>query len=231
MKYSLATAVALAASPAFAASPNADRPSVSRSGFLVADDTLEMETGLAFQDRTTTVPSTLKYSVKGVVEPRLSADFSGFDTGNPALEAGAKIRLVSTEDVGLALFAASAIPLRTEPWYGTFQGLLTLPFDNGMSLQFNGGLLFVEAGYAGIPFAGAFGFPIAGNFSGFVEVAAVLGDAQCGGGCAASNGVIDGGLAWGLTEILSVDIGAGYDLDDSQIFGATGLMANFGAFR
>jgi len=225
------SALALLSSSAFAAAPNADRPSVSRSGFLVADDTLEMETGLAFQNRTTTVPSTLKYSIKGIVEPRLSADFSGFDTGNPALDAAAKIRLISTDDLGLALYAGSAVPLGGEEWVGTFQALATIPFESGVSLQFNGGLLFVEQGYAGIPLVGAFGFPIFGNFSGFVEVAVVLADAQCGNGCPASNGIVDGGLAWGLTEILSLDTGIGYDIDNGQLFGAAGLTANFGSFR
>ncbi len=215
-------------SVALADTPNPDRPSVSRSGYLVASDTLEMETGLAFQGRTTTVPTTLKYSIRDVVEPRLSADFSGFDNGLPGLEAGAKIGIIGSDDLGFAAFIASAVPMGGEDWYGTAQVLATIPLDNGFSIQLNGGLLFVANGYGGVPLAGAFGFPIVGNFSGFVEGAAVL---ACGVGCAASNGVIDGGLAWGLTEILTLDTGLGYDLDAAQPFAAAGLTANFGAFR
>ena len=230
MKHSLLFVILAAGSAAQAATPNPDRPSVSRSGFLVAQNTLEMETGLAFQDRATTVPSTLKYSVAGVVEPRLSADFSGFDDGTPALEAGAKIRILDNTDIGLAAFAASAVPLGSETWTGTAQALVTLPFDRGLSLQFNGGILFTPQGL-GVPLVAAFGFPITGNFTGFVEGALVLADGRCAGGCASSSEVVDGGLAWGLTEILTVDVGLGYSLSDAQLFGAVGLTANFGAFR
>jgi len=230
VKHFVLFAIAASGSAAIAATPNPDRPSVSRSGFLVAQNTLEMETGLAFQDRATTVPTTLKYNVAGVVEPRLSADFSGFDNGTPALEAGAKIRILDSTDIGLAAFAASAVPLGSEPWVGTAQALVTLPFDGGLSLQFNGGVLLTPEGL-GIPLVGAFGFPITGNFSGFVEVAAVLADGRCPGACASSSEVIDGGLAWGLTEILTVDAGLGYSLSDAQLFGAAGLTANFGTFR
>lgn len=218
------TAVALTA---FAATPNPDRPSVSRSGYLIAPGTLELESGLAWTRNLRAAPHTLKVAFGDPVEARLSADLAAFDV-SPGLEAGLKVRVADTDDFGFCAFLGSAIPtMAGEPWAGTAQGLLTVPID-AWFVQGNLGVDLVagdEPGsvrFGGVPAVVAVGRAF-GPFSTFVEAAGTL-----GGGCDACGGVIDGGVGWLLTEILILDVGVGWDLDGAAPVVQAGLTANFG---
>ncbi|MCB9696976.1 MAG: hypothetical protein H6738_09385 [Alphaproteobacteria bacterium] len=222
---------------ALAATPNPDRPSVSRSGFLVAADTLELELGVAWAD-SRSVPTTLKYAIGEWVEPRVSANLSGVEAGLPALEAGTKIRLVDDGDQGFALWAGSAVPVSTEEgWYGQLHGLYTTGLGHGFGLQLNGGVGVVGDGaggvdFGGVPLVGALSVAPTRKLSLFAEVAGrVVGPGCDGATCAYGNVVVDGGIGFLLTEILLVDGGAGWDLAAQQPYAQLGLTANFGSIR
>ncbi len=220
----------LLAAAAWAATPNPDRSTVSRSGYLVAPDTLEMELGVRWADARS-VPTTLKYSIAGVVEPRLSASLSGVEAGAPGLEGGAKVRLIDDGDYGLALWAGSAVPVSAgEPWYGQLHGLLTIGLDHGIGLQFNGGGDGVQFG--GVPLVGVVSVAPTRKLSLFVELAGRgVGPGCDGATCAYGNVIVDGGMGFLLTEILMIDGGAGWDLLADQPYATVGLTANFGSVR
>lgn len=222
--------LALTALAAVAATPTPDRPSVSRAGYLVAPNTLELEAGLAWSEDARTAPTTLKYAFGEVVEARISANLAGFDRA-PGLEAGAKFRLLSSEDVGFAVFLGSAVPTSSiEPWSGTALALVTVPVD-AWFIQVNGGLDLVGqpggVAFGGVPLVGAVGRSLGSSFTVFGEAGATFGGARCGSVC---GGVLDAGVGWLLTEILVVDAGLGWDLDNGAPFVQAGLTANFGRF-
>lgn len=220
------------ATVASAAAPNPDRPSVSRSGYLIAPKSLEIESGLAWQGGQRSAPSMLKLRPASILEVRLGADLSGLD-GAPGLEAGAKFRLAETDDVGLAAFVASAVPTNAgEPWFGTAQLLLSVPIDR-VTLQANAGLELVGTpggvDFGGVPLVGLVGFAIDDSLSVFGEIAGLFGASYCGRG--ACRGVIDGGIGWFVTDSTILDAGLGWDLDNGVPIVQIGLGANFGAVR
>ena len=90
---------------ALAASPTPDRPSVGAAGALVAADTAELELGVTHQDGLST-PLMLKYSFRGLVEPRLGLNPMGFANEAPGMTAEAKVRLVKNERVAAAATAS-----------------------------------------------------------------------------------------------------------------------------
>ncbi len=221
------------AAVASAASPNPDRPSVSRSGFLVSPDTLELELGAQWA-AARSVPTTLKYSIAGKVEPRASANLAGMESGAPALEAGLKVALVDKE-WGLALFGGSAVPVSaSEPYGATLQGLLTAPLGGPVGLQVNSGVDVGGNGQgglqlAGVPLVGAVTLAPLDRLSLFAELAGHVIAPGCDGAqCVFGQVIVDGGVGVLLTEILVVDVGAGWDLGNQQPYATVGLAANFG---
>lgn len=219
---------------ALAASPTPDRPTVSRGGYLNAADTLELEAGPSWQGGSSAVPASLEYTVGGAIQPQLGADLAGFDQGVPSLEAGLKIRVLESEEIGLAAFVASALPTSDQdPWYGTLAGLITAPLPAEAALTINvgadfsgepsGGIAFV-----GVPVSSAVSTRLWGPVDGFAEIAALLGDDACDGDCSIGHWIFDGGVAIGLTEILVVDGALGWDLYAGEPFLSVGLSANFG---
>ncbi len=232
------SAVALATlRGAQAATPTPDRPSVSRSGFLVAPDTLELELGARWAEGRS-VPATLKYAIGAVVEPRISANLAGVESGSPGLEAGLKVRLLDQGRTGVALYAGSAVPVTAEePWSGEVHGLCTTDFGHGIGLQADAGIDLVgEPGggvaFGGVPIAGALLIGPAARASLFAELAGEVGGPGCEGRtCAFGQLVLDGGARFRLTEILVVDGAAGWDLAAQQPFATVGLAANFGSVQ
>lgn len=227
----------LLAGTALAATPNPDRPSVSRSGWLVAPDTLELELGFQWA-AARSVPATLKYAISKVVEPRVSADLSGVNAGAPGLEAGAKFGLFQRSEFGFAVYAGSAVPVSTdEPWFGRVHALFTADLDGPFVLQVNAGLDLAGDGGGGVatdgvPLVGLFGWTPTGKLTLFAELAGKIGAPGCEGAtCAYGRVVIDGGVGFQLTEILIVDAGAGWDLYAQQPYATVGMSANFGSVR
>lgn len=221
---------ALLASAALAATPTPDRPHVSRSGYLVAPNTLELEAGARWSESGASAPALVKYAFEDHVEGRISADLSSLD-GSPSLVAGTKLRVVGNEDLGLAAYLASAVPTSSrEPWYGTAQALATLPLEPAF-LQFNAGVDLVGAPggvrFGGVPVAMLAGVGFADAYTAFAEVAA-----RAGGGCrAVCSGVVDAGIGWLLTDVLRIDAGVGWNLDSGAPVVQAGLAANLGRFR
>lgn len=221
----------LLAAAALAATPTPDRPHVSRSGYLVAPSTLEMEAGASWSEAGHAAPALVKYAFEDYVEGRIGVDLASLD-GAPSLEAGTKIRIVNNEDVGLAAYLASAVPTSSrERWHGTAQGLLTIPFEPAY-VQLNAGALLVGAPggvrFGGMPLAALAGVGFGRTFTGFAEVAALAGG-ECQG--AMCQGLVDVGVGWLLTDILRVDAGVGWDLDWGGPRVQAGLAANLGRFR
>ncbi|HHO53431.1 MAG TPA: hypothetical protein ENK18_21810 [Deltaproteobacteria bacterium] len=218
---------------ALAASPTPDRPSVSRSGSLVADDTLELELG-AMWGAVRTVPTTLKYSIDGVVEPRLSANLDGIANGSPMMQAGAKIRLMEKRGDALALWAGSTVPVHGgEPWLGEIHMLFSTDLAGDLGFGLNAGLDFAGDGggvtFAGVPLIGLVSLTPGSRFSVFAELAGRAGVPGCRDlGCLYSQITLDGGVYLSITEILTLDGGVGWSLPTQQPYGTLGLTANLG---
>ena len=220
-----------------AATPTPDRPSVSRGGMLVAPHTLELELGAQWAGASS-VPATLKYSIAGAVEPRVSANLTGVEAGMPGLLGGAKIRLYDADRTAVALWAGSAIPVSNgEGYRAELHGLLTTSLSQGIGLQFNGG---IDLGgdddrgmlFLGAPLVGAVSYAPAGKVSTFAELAGRVGGPGCeDASCAYGDLIIDGGIGFLLTEVLMIDGGLGWMLRTEQPYAQLGLSANFGSVR
>jgi hypothetical protein len=221
---------------ALAETPNPDRPSVSRTAHLVAPDTLELELGYLWANGNA-VPALLKYSIAGVVEPRIGANLGGVGAGTPGLEGGLKVRLIEEGKWGLAAYGASAIPVSAdEAWTGNLHGLFTTGLGGSLSLQLNAGLDLAGTGdgigLAGFPIVAAVGLAPTRKLSLFVESAGKVAIPGCDDlQCAYGNVIFDGGVGFLLTEILVVDGGFGWDLLNDQPFAQVGITANVGSVR
>lgn len=216
---------------ALAASPTPDRPHASRSGYLVAPSTLELEAGARWSEAGASAPALVKYAFEDFVEGRVGVDLASLD-GAPSLEAGAKIRVLGNEDIGFAAYLASAVPTSSrERWHGTAQALVTLPLEPAW-LQVNAGVDLVGAPggvrFGGMPVALLAGVGFAKTFSAFAEVAAKAGGVCSGAFC---DGLVDAGVGWLLTDVLRIDAGVGWDLDSGAPMVQAGLAANLGRFR
>ncbi|MBX2800244.1 MAG: hypothetical protein KTR31_21370 [Myxococcales bacterium] len=222
-------------SVAMAATPTPDRPYVTRTGQLVAKNTLEMELGSAFAaGPTRSVPSALKFSIAGLVEPRIMADLGGVLGGTPGLGAGAKIRLFDSEGSALAMWVASAVPIADgEIWSGQFHALFTTDLTDTLNLRIQGGLDFI-AESAGGPFGGT---PVTGALtlfpmdyvSVFVEVAGRAGGPGCdGAACAYGDLIFQGGGGLRLTDTFTLDGAIGYSVLNESVLGTVGFTGNFG---
>jgi hypothetical protein len=218
----------LLAPSAAAAEPTPDRPSISRSGFLAAANTLEMEVGGRWQDGARSVPSTFKVSF-GSVEPRLGFNLAGLDTEQLGLNAGAKFRFGDNPKAGIAGYVATAVPTHSgEAWWATAQVLATGRFDSGRSLQGNGGLLVGaandELALIGVPLSVLLDQPVTRHTGVFGELGCVLDQGL-------QNWVIDLGAHWAPTNAMVADIGAGWDLGVEAPFVQLGLTGNLGKFK
>ena len=232
----------LAVGSALATAPTPDRPYVSRTGFLVAKDTLEQELGLQFETGTPSrrlVPATLKYSVRGRAEVRTSADLAGIAPGGqPGLEVGAKFRLMATKQDAFALWLNSALPVGTgEAWFGEVHALFSTVLTKTLRLRLNAGLDFIETdggvSFGGTPLTAAVTYKPNRRVGVFGELAGKAGAPGCGDGtaCAYGDVILNGGARVGLTEHLALDAALGYRFLDEQFYVTTGLTANFGRFQ
>ena len=211
-----------------AAEPTPDRPSVSRSGFLAAPGSIEMEVGGYWSEYGDAVPALVKLNLDPV-EPRLGFNLAGVDQGSPGLSAEAKIRIGDSPHNGFAAFVGTAVPLSSEElWWGTTQMLFTGRLRSGGAVQANAGLLFhsPDTGIAldGVPLAFLYAHPVARHLDVYGELATVLDDGF-------DRWILDGGLRWGVTSALVGDAAIGWDLAVGAPFFQLGLTGNLGKLR
>ena len=219
-----ALAALLVSTQALATEPIPDRPMATSSGYLVATRSLELELGGRWQQGFT-VPARIKFGAARIFEPRIGFDLSGVDGGHPNLELGGKFGIIQEEGIGLSVLAVSAFPVaETERWHGTVRGVMTLPFDR-FALRANLGLDLVGDGegvaFAGVPLLGALELPFTSSIGAFFEVGGVAGTGW-------DRMLLDGGLAWHITEIVILDTAAGWDLAADSPFVHLGMTANLG---
>jgi len=210
---------------AAAETPNPDRPTVAMTSGLVAADTFELEAGgLWSRDNGVGAPILLKYSFGGF-EPRIGFDGANSASGAPGLNVGTKFHLDSGTAGTASAFFGSAVPVATgETWSGSVQLLASTGVEQ-IGVLVNVGVAFEAEGpfsVAGVPVALVVSLPpFIPSCGVFVESAAVL-DQGLG------QGVLDGGIACLVTEIVMIDTAFGYTMDDGSPFAQLGLAVNFG---
>ncbi len=220
---------------AIAAAPIPDRGWASRSGALVADDTLEVGLG-TFLGTSSSVPFVIKYSADGRFEPRIAADLSGITGGSPGVSAGAKIRLAEAERSALALWVGSSVPLgEREIWEGSLGLLLDARVGREVGLGLDAGLRLLGAPgpvVVDVPLIGRVSWRPASRVLWSAELSTRAGGSGCGGtGCLPDPAAIRAGVGLSLTEQLAIDGGIGWALSESSPFGILGLTANLGRLR
>ncbi len=205
---------------------NPDRPSVSMSPALVMPDSIELEAGgLWHRESGAASPVRLKYAFQDRFELRVDANPLGAADVGPGLIAGAKIPLAEGQAGVFTGFLGSALPIASgEAWTADAmvlwgKGVQDWGFtiNAGVRLDGDGGV-----GLVGVPLVLAVSGPAPTDFAWFVEGASILGEDGPFGS------VIDGGVFYNITEQLTVDIGAGYTLDDGAPYAQAGVTANFG---
>ena len=214
----------LISTPALATEPIPDRPLTSSSGYLVATRSLELEVGGRWQQGFT-VPARVKFGAAKVFEPRIGFDLSGVDNGHPALTVEGKVGLIQEEGIGLALLLGSAFPMAEgERWHGTLRGLMTLPFDRFAIRANVGGDLYYDGegiAFGGVPLSAALELPFTASVGAFLEGGTIAGAGW-------DQALLDGGLAWRLTEIMVLDTAVGWDIGAGSPFVHLGMTANLG---
>lgn len=221
----LALAVGLAAAaPAAAATPNPDRPSFSRTGFLVVDRSVELEGGFNWAAGAP-AGSLLPKVGLGRVEPRVGIDF--FE-GGAAFTPGVKVGLVQQSGLGVAAHAHVGVPTGGGGTTGEAGGLLTGVLAGGQVLQANLGVrtAMSDAGISvvDVPLAGLLGVPFGKRWSAFGEGVVML--RQAG-----TPVQINGGLGCGITKSMVLDTALSWTPGSGTIGATAGLTANFGQFK
>ncbi|MEN0062623.1 MAG: hypothetical protein AAGA48_10770 [Myxococcota bacterium] len=220
------------ATAAWAAYPTPDRPYVTRSGALVAANTLELELGYRYLN-VSQVPAALKYTVKGgVVEARVEANLSGVGQNAPDLLAGMKVKLLRQERNSLALWAASAVPVgEGEAWRGELHLLFTTVLSSAVGLRVESGIDFVGGdgiNFGGVPLNAAVTYHPVRRFGLIGEVSGVIGSPGCDDRCIYGNAQVMAGIRGRLTELLVVDASGGYAFTPDEPFVGVGFTSNFG---
>jgi len=226
---------------ALAATPLPDRPLTTRTGRLAAPYTLEMELGATFESGPTrAVPAAFKYSIGGIVEPRLMTNLGGYEPGNPGLELGVKVRLFASQEGrtnALAMWLSSRLPVPSEEWSGQWHALFTTQLADPLWMRINGGLDFVEDDGGGLTFGGtpltwAVVLEPTEGFELFAELLGRAGGEGCEGlSCAYGDLAFSVGSAVRITPSLVVDGAIGYSVAANDAIGTIGFASNFGRPR
>ncbi len=204
---------------ATAAAPNADRPSFSRTGFLVVEDTVEMEGGFNWAPDAPSGSLLPKVGL-GRFEPRVGVDlYPGGATFTP----GTKVGIVQKEGLGLAGQAHVQVPTGGGGTVGEAGGALTGVLAGGQVLQANLGVRtsISSNGVAVVdtPLAALVGIPV-GGFSMFGEAVVLLGQD--------SPWLLNAGFGVNLTKSLVLDGALGWTVGSETLSATAGITANFG---
>jgi hypothetical protein len=221
----LTLAIALGiGSPALAATPNPDRPSFSRTGFLIEDRSVELEGGLnwaAGEPAGTLLP---KVSL-GRVEPRVGIDFF---PGGAAFTPGLKVGLVQQSGLGVAAHAHVGVPTAGGGATGEAGGLLTGVLVGGQVLQANLGVrtTLSDTGISvvDVPLAGLVGVPFGERWSAFGEAVLLLRQVS-------PPVQLNAGLGCGITRSMVLDTALSWTAGTDTIGATAGLTANFGQLK
>jgi hypothetical protein len=212
------------AGPALAATPNPDRPSFSRTAFLVADRSVEVEGGFNWAAGAP-AGSLLPKVGLGRVEPRVGVDFaSGFAAFTP----GVKVGLLQQSGLGVAAHAHVGLPTGGGAKTGEAGGLLTGVLAGGQVLQANLGVrtALSDAGITvvDVPLAGLVGVPLGKRWSAFGEGVLML--RQAG-----TPVQFNGGVGCSLTKSMVLDSALSWTPGSDTIGVTAGLTANFGQLK
>lgn len=214
----------LLGAPALAATPNPDRPSFSRTGFLVEDRSVELEGGFNWAAGAP-AGSLLPKVGLGRVEPRVGVDFF---SGGAAFTPGVKVGLVQQSGLGVAAQAHVGIPTAGGGATGEAGGLLTGVLAGGQVLQANLGVrtALSDAGIAvvDVPLAGLVGVPFAQRWSGFAEAVLLLRQAD-------PPVQLNAGLGCAITKSMVLDTALSWTTGTDTVGATAGLTANFGQLR
>jgi hypothetical protein len=206
-----------------AGSPVPDRPFEAKSGLLISSGSLEIEAGGLWANGFH-APIRLKYGLGKRFEPRLSADLAGVGSDSPKLAVEGKIGIFRTRSTGLAAYLVSALPIEGEPWTGTARVLYSTRHDHLLA-TLNGGLDLAgrEGGVAiaDVPLVALIGAQLGRAWSGYGEGSLVVDEHL-------HDVVLDAGLRWTTTDILTVDGAAGWRLEENVPFVTLGLTVNLG---
>lgn len=204
---------------AAAATPNPDRPSFSRTGFLIADRTVEMEGGFNWAANAPGGSLLPKLGL-GRFEPRVGIDlYEGGATFTP----GTKVGIVQNDGLGLAGQAHVQVPTGGGGTVGEAGAALTGVLAGGQVLQANLGVR-TAIGSDGVtvvdtPLAALVGIPI-GGLSIFGEGVWLLG--------ADAPWMLNAGAGVTLTKSLVLDAALGWTVGSDTLSATAGLTANFG---
>ncbi|MEC7946186.1 MAG: hypothetical protein VX265_01380 [Myxococcota bacterium] len=218
-------AVALmSAAPAAAAPPNPDRPSFSRTGFLVADRSVELEGGFNWAAGAPAGTLMPKLGL-GRLEPRVGIDLF---SGGAAFTPGLKVGLLQQSGLGLAAHAHVGVPTGGGGTTGEAGGLLTGMLAGGQVLQANLGVrtTMSDAGVTvvDVPLAGLLGLPLGKRWSAFGEGVLLLRQAD-------APVQLNTGLGCSITQSMVLDTALSWTPGSNTIGATAGLTANFGQFR
>jgi len=210
----------IAAAPASGATPNPDRPSFSRTAFLVSSQSLELEGGLNFAPGAPTASLLPKLGL-GRIEPRMGIDVDG---GGIGLTPGMKFGIVQESGIAVAAHAHVGVPS-----YGGLSGeaggLVTSVLAGGQVLQANLGVRTALTG-SGIqvidmPLAALVGAPLSQRWSSFGEIVLLLNQDS-------APVQLNGGLGYAITRSVIADSALSWTPGSDTIGVTVGLTANFG---
>ena len=210
-----------AAAPAAAATPNPDRPSFSRTAFLVAEQSLELETGLQFAPDAPIVSFLPKLGL-GRLEPRVGIDVA--DNGL-ALTPGMKVGVFQKAGLAVAAHAHVGVPSYGGGLSGEAGGLVTGVLAGGQVLQANLGVRtrISDDGVqlSDMPLAALVGLPIGRRWSSFGEVVMLVDQAS-------SPIQLNAGAGRTITRSVVADTALSWTPGSDTIGITAGLTANFG---
>jgi hypothetical protein len=212
------------ATPALAATPNPDRPSFSRTGFLVEDRSVELEGGFNWAAGEPAGSLMPKVGL-GRVEPRVGIDFF---SGGAAFTPGLKVGLVQQSGLGVSAHAHVGVPTGGGGATGDAGGLLTGVLAGGQVLQANLGVRtsMSDAGITvvDVPLAGLVGVPFGERWSAFGEGVLMLRQVS-------PPLQLNAGLGCNITKSMVLDTALSWTTGTDTIGATAGLTANFGQFR
>ena len=220
------TIIILLISPAaLGAPPTPDRPSVSLTGSLAQPGSIEMEIGSLWTGKAFHAPTYVKYSYRGLLEPRIGMDLATMSASNAHCWLGLKGRLLKTKRFALAAYVESTLPVATKsPTKGTIQLLLDVNLSSRVWLQVNAGVNIdgdSVNGFDSVPVTLLVGTMVRKNMGLFLEGAATItedGDVS---------GIVGAGMGWKFSDRAIFDVGLGFNVSESAPMIQMGLSINF----
>jgi hypothetical protein len=225
LRQGLAILIVLFSPATLGAPPTPDRPSVSLTGSLAQPGTMEMEVGALWAGKDFHAPAYVKYSYRGLLEPRIGMDLATMSASNAHCWLGLKGRLLKTKKIALAVYVETTLPVADKsPATETIRLLLDVVLNSRFWLQVNAGVNIdgdTVDGFDSVPVTLLVGSIVRKNLGVFLEGAATItedGDVS---------GIVGAGLGWKFSDRAIFDVGLGYNITDSTPMIQMGLSLNF----